>query len=73
MKRNWPSSVKPKAPVKPQRRRRPTGPLLVGLVLESWLWVHWQVEEVEVQEVVVDSRGNRYLCDLGYGLCERID
>jgi hypothetical protein len=21
----------------------------------------------------VDSRGNRYLCDLGYGLCERID
>ena len=25
------------------------------------------------QEVVMDSRGNRYLCDVGYGLCERID
>ena len=26
-----------------------------------------------LQEVVQDSRGNRYLCDVGYGLCERID
>ena len=26
-----------------------------------------------LQEVVMDSRGNRYLCDVGYGLCERID
>ena len=26
-----------------------------------------------LQEVVMDSRGNRYLCDVGYGLCKRID
>ena len=26
-----------------------------------------------LQEVVRDSRGNRYLCDVGYGLCERIN
>lgn len=26
-----------------------------------------------LQEVVMDSRGNRYLCDVGYGLCERIN
>ena len=26
-----------------------------------------------LQEGVMDSRGNRYLCDVGYGLCERID
>ena len=26
-----------------------------------------------LQEVVMDSRGNRYFCDVGYGLCERID
>ena len=26
-----------------------------------------------LQEVVRDSRGNRYLCDVGYGMCERIN
>ena len=26
-----------------------------------------------LQEVVMDSRGNRYLCDVGCGLCERTD
>ena len=26
-----------------------------------------------LQEVVMDSRGNRYLCDVGYGFCERVN
>ena len=47
MRRNWLSSVKPKAPVKPPLKPRPTGPLPVGLVLESWFWAHWQVVEVQ--------------------------
>ena len=46
MRLNWLSSVKLKAPVKPPLKPRPTGPLPVGLVLESWFWVDREVEEV---------------------------
>ena len=32
-----------------------------------------QVSALQEVVMVMDSRGNRYLCDLGYGLCERIN
>jgi hypothetical protein len=47
--------------------------LLGELVRQLPLQGLGQQQVSAVQEVVVDSRGNRYLCDLGYGLCERID
>ena len=70
------SSVASPQPALPWAAGAPGGsaaPLLGELVRQLPLQGLGQQQVSAVQEVVVDSRGNRYLCDLGYGLCERID
>ena len=48
-------------------------PLLGELLWKLPQQVSGQQPVSALQEVVMDSRGNRYLCDVGYGLCERIN
>ena len=48
-------------------------PLLGELVRQLPQQVSVPQQVSALQEVVRDSRGNRYLCDVGYGLCERIN
>ena len=48
-------------------------PVLGELVRQLPLQAPVPQQVSALQEVVRDSRGNRYLCDVGYGLCERID